>query len=66
MCVWVGGGGGAAWLSGQCIGLTIQRSLGWSPAWPLAGFVLGLSEFKFSATLVSSQLVASDPSCCGF
>ena len=27
--------------------------------WPLAGFVLGCSEFISSATLVNSQLVAS-------
>ena len=31
---------------------------GSSPALPLAGFVLGRPEFKFSATLVNSQLVA--------
>ena len=29
------------------------------PLWPLAGFVLGRPEFKFSATLVNSQLVVS-------
>ena len=28
------------------------------PLWPLAGFVLGRPKFKFSATLVNSQLVA--------
>ena len=27
--------------------------------WPLAGFLLGCLEFKSSATLVNSQLVAS-------
>ena len=33
---------------------------GSNPAlWPLAGFVLGRPEFKSSATLVNSQLVAS-------
>ena len=29
------------------------------PLWPLAGFVLGRPQFKSTATLVSSQLVAS-------
>ena len=64
MCGWgVGGGSMAEW----SVHWTHNPAVpGWSPAWPLAGFVLGLSEFKFSATLVSSQLVASDPSCCGF
>ena len=32
---------------------------GLSSVWPLAGFVLGCSEFISSASLVNSQLVAS-------
>ena len=48
----------AAWPSGQRIGLAIRRSRVRVPLWPLAGFVLGRPEFKFSATLVNSQLVA--------
>ena len=49
----------AAWPSGQRVGLAIRRSRVQVPLWPLAGFVLGRPEFKFSATLVNSQLVAS-------
>ena len=49
----------AAWPSDQCIGLTIQRSQVQVPHWPLAGFVLSRPEFKSSAMLVNSQLVAS-------
>ena len=48
----------AAWPSGQRVGLAIRRSQVRVPLWPLAGFVLGRPEFKFSATLVNSQLVA--------
>ena len=48
----------AAWPSGQRVGLAIQRSRVRFPLWPLAGFVLGRPEFKFSAMLVNSQLVA--------
>ena len=48
----------AAWPSGQRVGLAIQRSRVRVLLWPLAGFVLGHPEFKFSATLVNSQLVA--------
>ena len=48
----------AAWPSGQRVGLAIQRSPVRVLLWPLAGFVLGRPEFKFSATLVNSQLVA--------
>ena len=46
------------WPSGQRVGLAIRRSRVRVPLWPLAGFVLGRSEFKFSATLVNNQLVA--------
>ena len=46
------------WPSGQRVGLAIRRSRVRVPLWPLAGFVLGRPEFKFSATLVYSQLVA--------
>ena len=49
----------AAWPSGQRVRLTIRRSRVWVPLWPLAGFVLGRPEFKSSAMLVNSQLVAS-------
>ena len=49
----------AAWPSGQRVGLAIQRSRVRVPLWPLAGVVLGRPEFKSSATLVNSQLVAS-------
>ena len=42
----------AVWPSGQRVGLAI-------PPWPLAGLVLGRPEFKSSAALVNSQLVAS-------
>ena len=49
----------AAWPSGQRVGLAIRRSWVRVPLWPLAWFVLGRPEFKFSATLVNSQLVAS-------
>ena len=38
--------------------LVMRRSRVRVPLWPLAGFVLGRPEFKFSATLVYSQLVA--------
>ena len=48
----------AAWPSGQRVGLAILRSQVRVLLWPLAGFVLGRPEFKFSATLVNSQLVA--------
>ena len=48
----------AAWPSGQRVGLAIRQSRVRVPLWPLAGFVLGRPEFKFSATLVNSQLVA--------
>ena len=50
--------GEAAWPSGQRVGLAIRQSRVRVPLWPLAGFVLGRPEFKFSATLVNSQLVA--------
>ena len=49
----------AAWPSGRRVGLAIRRSRARVPFWPLAGFVLGRPKFKFSATLVNSQLVAS-------
>ena len=48
----------AAWPSGQRVGLAIRRSRVRVPLRPLTGFVLGRAEFKFSATLVNSQLVA--------
>ena len=48
----------AAWPSGQRVGLAIRRSRVRVPLWPLAGSVLGRPEFKFSAMLVNSQLVA--------
>ena len=48
----------AAWPSGQRVGLAIRRSRVRVLLWPLAGFVLGRPEFKFSAMLVNSQLVA--------
>ena len=48
----------AAWPSGQRVGLAIRRSRVRVLLWPLVGFVLGRPEFKFSATLVNSQLVA--------
>ena len=48
----------AALPSGQRVGLAIRRSQVRAPLWPLAGFVLGRPEFKLSATLVNSQLVA--------
>ena len=48
-----------AWPSGQRVGLATRRSRVRVPLWPLAGFVLGLPEFKSSATLLNSQLVAS-------
>ena len=50
--------GEAAWPSGRCVGLAIRRSRVRVLLWPLAGFVLSRPEFKFSATLVNSQLVA--------
>ena len=49
----------AAWLSGQCVGLAIRQSRVQVPLWPLAEFVLCGPEFKSSAMLVNSQLVAS-------
>ena len=49
----------AAWPSGQRVGLVILRSQVRVCLGPLAGFVLGRREFKFSARLVNSQLVAS-------
>ena len=49
----------AGWPSGLRVGLAIWRSWVRVPLWPLAGFVLGHPEFKSSATLVNSQLVAS-------
>ena len=52
-----GGGEEAAWPSGQRVALAIRRSRVRVPLWPLARFVLGRPEFKFSATLVNSQLV---------
>ena len=48
----------AAWPSGQRVGLAIRRSRVRVPLWPLAGFVLGRPEFKFSAMLANSKLVA--------
>ena len=48
-----------AWPSGQRVGLAIRWFRVRVPLWPLAGFVLGRPEFKSSATLVDSQLVAS-------
>ena len=50
--------GEAVWPSGQRVGLAVRRSRVRVPLWPLAGFVLGRPEFKFSTTLVNSQLVA--------
>ena len=51
----------AAWprASGERVGLAIRQSLVRILLWPLAGFVLRRPEFKFTATLVNSQLVAS-------
>ena len=49
----------AVWPSGQRVGLAIRRSRVRVPLWPFAGFVLGRSEFKSTATLVNSQPVAS-------
>ena len=49
----------SSWPSGQRVGLTIPRSRVRVPLWPLVGFVLGLPEFKSSAKLVNSRLVAS-------
>ena len=49
----------AAWPSGLRVRLAIRRSWVRVLLWPLAGFVLGRLEFKSSATLVNSQLVAS-------
>ena len=51
----------AAWLSGQSAGPAIRRPRVQVPLCPLAGFVLGSSEFKSSATLVNSQLVCLLP-----
>ena len=45
----------AAWPSGQRVGRAFRVRF---PLWPLAEFVLGRPEFKSSATLVNSQLVA--------
>ena len=39
--------------------LAMRRSRVPVPLWPLAGFVFGRLEFKSSAALVNSQLVAS-------
>ena len=39
--------------------LAMRRSRVRVPLWPLAGFLLGRLEFKSSATLVNSKLVAS-------
>ena len=50
--------GRLTWPSGQRVGLAIRRSRVRVPLWSLAGFVLGRPEFKFSATLLNSQLVA--------
>jgi len=49
----------AAWPSGERVGLVIPRSQVRVRLWPLAGFVLGRPEFKSSARLVNSQLLAS-------
>ena len=49
----------AAWPSGQRFGLAISRCRVRVPLWPLAGFVLSRPKFRFSATLVNSQLVAA-------
>ena len=54
-----GGGEEAAWPSGQRVALAIRRSRVGVPLWPLARFVLGRPEFKFSVTLVNSQLSPS-------
>ena len=51
----VGGGSVAEWSARRTRNPAVPGS---SPALPLAGFVLGRPEFKFSATLVNSQLVA--------
>ena len=48
-----------AWPSGQPAGLPIRWSHVRNPLWRIAGFVLVHPEFKSSATLVNSQLVAS-------
>ena len=49
----------ATWLLGQRVGLSVQQSQIQVLLWPVAGFVLGRSEFKSPAMLVISQLVAS-------
>ena len=49
----------AAWPGGQRVGLIIPCSQVRVHLWPLAVFVPGRPEFKTSATLVNSQLVAS-------
>ena len=46
-------------LRGQRVELAIQQSQIHILLWPLAGFVLGLPEFKSTATLLISQPVAS-------
>ena len=53
------GGGNAKKTKSPDRRLPILQSLVRVPLWPLAGFVLGCLEFKSSATLVNSQLVAS-------
>ena len=53
----------AQWQGGQVVGwlarLAMRRFRVQVQLWPLAGFLLGRLEFKSSATLVNSQLVAS-------
>ena len=46
-------------LRGQHVGLAIQQSQIHILLWPLAGLVLGLPEFKSTATLLISQPVGS-------
>lgn len=46
-------------LHGQHVGLAIQQSQIHILLWPLAGLVLGLPEFKSTATLLISQPVVS-------
>jgi len=48
-----------AWPSSQRVRLAIRRSQVRVPLWPLAGFVVGRRQFRSSATLINSQLVAS-------
>ena len=47
----------ATWLHGQHVGLAIQQSQIHIPLWPLAGFVLGLPEFKSTARSSSANLL---------